>query len=266
MASGGTSGNDHPNGANEESPQLNPRTVDAAADSSGVAAAVLPERLVVRLLVVLTAAAGSLDMVCVTKLGGLYASVVTGNLVQLARGIATVDGRFALAATTAVGCYGLGVAAGSAGVGFRTVGWRRRTSLIAAAELALLGCVAAGWAATGGRPDASITLLLLALATSAMGVQSALTISSGPRGSSTTYLTGTLTHLVRNLTSKPHRSAVAFGGARLAALLCGAVACAVLLQVVPLWAPALPVVLVGAVMVIAATRPALASGSLHPEV
>jgi uncharacterized membrane protein YoaK (UPF0700 family) len=57
----------------------------------------------VRLLAVLTAAAGCVDAVCVTRLGGVFASVITGNLVQLGRAIATADGTLATAATTAVG-------------------------------------------------------------------------------------------------------------------------------------------------------------------
>jgi uncharacterized membrane protein YoaK (UPF0700 family) len=213
----------------------------------------LPERVVVRLLAVLAAAAGCLDAVCVLQLGGLFASVITGNLVHLARAIAVLDGRLAIAATTAIASYALGAVAGSAGLRHSDAGWCRRTTLMAAAELALLACVAGGWLVTGGRPDARITLLLLALAAVAMGMQSILTLSSGVAGAATTYLTGPFTHLMRTLTLTPHADAATAGGAvRLAALLGGATVGALLLQVVPSWAPALPAVLVATVVVIAA--------------
>jgi hypothetical protein len=55
------------------------------------------------------------------------------------------------------------------------------------AELVLVAGVEAGWLATDGRPDASTASLLLALAAATtMGMQSAVTISSGVRGASTT--------------------------------------------------------------------------------
>jgi uncharacterized membrane protein YoaK (UPF0700 family) len=86
-----------------------------------------------------------------------------------------------------------------------------------------------------------------------MGVQSAVTISSGVRGASTTYLTGTLTDVVRVLAGDPHRIASVAGSAvRLAALLCGAVVGALALRFAPPWAPVLPMVLAGAVVVAAA--------------
>ncbi|MFD7445059.1 DUF1275 family protein [Streptomyces sp. NPDC059909] len=212
--------------------------------------AVLPERQVVRLLAVLTAAAGSLDAVCVTGLDGVFASVITGNLVQLARALVALDGRLAVGATAAVGCYALGVAAGTAGLGRHSAGWYRRTSLIVTAELALLAAVAGGWRAAEGHPGAGTTLLLLAVAGAAMGVQSAVTSSSGVRGASTTYLTGTLTGLAGTLGGAPHGFAAA-AAARLAAFLCGATAGALLLRFAPLWAPILPMVLAGTVVVAA---------------
>lgn len=214
----------------------------------------VPERTVVRLLAVLAVAAGCLDAVCVTSFGGMFASVVTGNLVQLGRSVATLDIRLLVTAVTAVAGYGLGVAAGSVGLG-RGEGWRSRTGLVAATECVVLAGVEAGWVTAHGRPGAGLTVLLLALAGVAMGIQSAVAISSGVPGSSTTYLTGTLTNLVRTLTSRPPRFGAAAGGAaRVAALLCGAIVGALLLRLAPLYAPALPAVLVGAVTLVIATR------------
>jgi uncharacterized membrane protein YoaK (UPF0700 family) len=226
----------------------------ARAASPAATGAALPERVVVRLLVVLSAAAGCLDVLCVTRLGGVFASVITGNLVQLGRAMATVDGRLAAGGSAAVGGYALGVAAGTVALrGAGGTGWRRRTSLVVAGETILLTCVAAAWPATGVQPGRGTAPLLLGVAAMAMGAQSAVTISSGVRGASTTYLTGTLTDAVRALAGDPHRIAPVAGSAvRLAALLCGAAVGALVLQVMPRWAPALPVALVGAVVMVAA--------------
>ncbi|MDP4509681.1 YoaK family protein [Nonomuraea turcica] len=267
---------------------MSPKEIRPSGDASSGAGPVVSERVAVRLLVVLAAAAGCLDAVCVMRLGGPFASVITGNLVQLGRGVATLDGALAAGATTAVAAYALGVAAASVGLGRvglgrgglgrggagrGAVGWRRGACLIAVAELALLVCVCAGWLVTGGQPNATVAVLLLAPASAAMGVQSALTIGSGVPGASTTYLTGTLTSLVHAGTGTPLRRAAAgagtphgraAGGAgrllrraagglgRLAALLCGATVGALLLLVAPLWAPALSAVLVAVVVAIIA--------------
>jgi uncharacterized membrane protein YoaK (UPF0700 family) len=209
----------------------------------------LPDWLVVRLLAVLTAAAGCLDVVCLTRLGGVFASVITGNLVQLGRAIGTVDGGLAASAIAANGSFALGVAAGTLGLRRSGSGWRRRTNTVAAVEVVLLIGLAAGWPAAGAHPRSGTALVLLALAAAAMGMQSAITISSGVPGASTTYLTGTLTGLVRTLVGEPHRFAAA---GRLAALLCGAAVGAVMLRVAPLWVPVLPAALVAAVVVVAA--------------
>ncbi|WP_327587530.1 DUF1275 domain-containing protein [Nonomuraea sp. NBC_00507] len=277
---------------------MSPKEIRPPGDALSGTGPVVSERVAVRLLVVLAAAAGCLDAVCVMRLGGPFASVITGNLVQLGRGVATLDGALAAGAATAVAAYALGVAAASTGLGRGRLGrggagrggagrggagrggagrggagWRRRACLIAAAELALLVCVCAGWLATGGQPSATVAVLLLAPASAAMGVQSALTIGSGVPGASTTYLTGTLTSLVHAGAGTPHGRAdgeagtphgraaagagtplrrAAGGVGRLAALLCGATVGALLLLVAPLWAPALSAVLVAVVVAIIA--------------
>jgi uncharacterized membrane protein YoaK (UPF0700 family) len=221
----------------------------AAHAPPAVAGAALPEQVVVRLLVVLSAAAGCLDVLCVTRLGGAFASIVTGNLVQLGRAIVTVDGSLAAAGTAAVGGYAVGVAAGTVALRRAGTGWRPRTSLVLAGEFLLLAGVVAAWRATGAQPGHTTATLLLGLAGAAMGVQSAVTISSGVRGASTTYLTGTLTDAVRVLTGDPHRlTAVAGSLVRLAALLCGAAVGTLALRFAPLWAPAVPTALVGIVV------------------
>lgn len=138
--------------------------------------------------------------------------------------------------TPTVRSYTLRVAAGTVALRRCGAGWRWRTNLVAAVEVVLLTGVAAGWVATDAHPECGTAPLLLALAAAAMGVQSVVTISSGVPGAATTYLTGTLTSVVRTLTGDPHRFAAGGGGAaRLAALLCGAAVGALVLRVAPLW-------------------------------
>jgi uncharacterized membrane protein YoaK (UPF0700 family) len=210
----------------------------------------LPDRVVVPLLAVLTAAAGCLDVFCLTRLNGLFASVITGNLVQFGRAIASTDGWLAVGAATTVGSYGLGVAAGTAALRRRAAGWRRRTTLLLAVEVVLLIGLAAGWLATDAHPMDSASPPLLGVAAAAMGIQSAVTIASGVRGASTTYLTGTLTSAVRAVVGDPHRFAGGAAG-RLTALLFGACLGALVLRVAPAWTPVLAAALVAAVLLAA---------------
>ena len=213
----------------------------------------LSGRAVTRLLVVFAAASGCLDVVCVTRLGGFFASVITGNLVQFGRAVASVDARLLAGGATAVGGYALGVAAGTAPLRRTAPGWGRRTGAVAACEALLLVAVAAGWMGTGARPGYGGRLALLGVASVASGLQTAVTISAGVRGASTTYLTGSLTDLVRGVVLDPHRFAAGTGGlSRLAGLLCGAVLGAWLLRVAPAWALALAAALVVAVVAVAA--------------
>jgi uncharacterized membrane protein YoaK (UPF0700 family) len=82
-------------------------------------------------------------------------------------------------------------------------------------------------------------------------MQSVVTISSGVRGASTTYLTGSLTDVVRGAVLDPHRFAAGAGGlSRLLGLLGGAVLGALTLRVAPNVAPALAAALVAVVVLV----------------
>lgn len=218
----------------------------------------LSRRAVARLLVVLSASSGCLDVFCVTQLGGFFASVITGNLVQLGHSLVAVDSRLLSGGAVAVSGYAVGVAGGTLPLRHAGLGWRSRTELVTAAQVLMLTGVAGGWWATGGRPGFAATLVLLFIAATASGVQSVVTISSGIPHAATTYLTGSLTSIVRGVVFDPHRFAAgAAGAARLVGLLGGAVLGAVVLRVAPLWAPALAAMLVAGVLItaIAVSRP-----------
>ena len=74
----------------------------------------LSRQVVIRLLVVLAAAAGCVDVMAVSRLGGPFASVVTGNLIQFGRSLAIPNRQLAASTLTAVASYAVGVAIGTA--------------------------------------------------------------------------------------------------------------------------------------------------------
>ncbi len=167
----------------------------------------------------LAACAGVVDLVAFAGLGGAFASIVTGNLVVVGLGIGTADDHVFAAPAVAVAGYSAGVAWAQA-----TPRWPWPTHLIV--ELALLGALAAGWAATDSRPGRTTSLLLLATAGVAMGTQS---VVAHRMHEATTYLTGTLTGALHDLVAgQVGRRAAALG--QLAGLTAGAAVAAVLFQ------------------------------------
>src|SRR5260370_31636208 len=112
----------------------------------------LSRQVVVRLLVVLAAAAGGVDVMAVSRLGGPFASVVTGNLIQLGRSLAIPNRQLAASPLTAVASYALRVAIGTAMLRGSLPGWRFRTCVVASLELLLLVGVLLGWLITAGAP------------------------------------------------------------------------------------------------------------------
>ncbi|MEU7919625.1 YoaK family protein [Micromonospora zamorensis] len=214
------------------------------------------------LLVTLAAASGSIDVICLTRLNGYFASVVTGNLVHFGHALATADTRSLMGAVVAVGGYAVGVAAATLPLRRTPPGWNGRTAVVTSAEAVLLLGFTVGWFACSARPGYGFGLVLLGMAAVSSGIQSVITVGAGVKGASTTYLTGSLTELVRRRIVDPHRFADVGGVGRLAGLVLGAVLGTVLLRTAPTWAPALAAVLVIAVIAVAVglTRRASAAG------
>lgn len=170
--------------------------------------------------VALTFASGAMDVASFTRLGTVFTSVMTGNIVLW--GLAAARGSLTLASHTAVAFAGYvaGVAAGSRiavgggksrdGEGKdgdaraeqgRAGGWPAHVTWALLAELALLGGFAVGWEVTGAQPGGWAQFCLLAVAAAGMGVQASAVRNMGLADVSTTYLTGTLTGLVSSLVS-----------------------------------------------------------------
>jgi uncharacterized membrane protein YoaK (UPF0700 family) len=209
--------------------------------------------------VALTFASGAMDVASFTRLGTVFTSVMTGNIVLW--GLAAARGSLTLASHTAVaiGGYIVGVAGGSriavgarggdagrgdgdtlAGDG-RAGAWPAHVTWALLAELALIGGFAAGWEITGARPGGWVQFCLLAVAAAGMGVQSSAVKNMGLTEVSTTYLTGTLTGLVSSLVSPGPRAEDRWR--RLGVLLglaAGASLCGLLVATAPDGVPALP--------------------------
>lgn len=208
-------------------------------------------------LVVLAAAlafgSGATDVAAFTRLGGVFASVMTGNLVLLGLSVQRASGALLAHTAVAIGGYVAGVAA-SARVCARAPGdkalWPRAVNIALAVEFAVWAAFTLGWELARGHPPGSSQLGLLAGAAIAMGLQSEAIRNVGTT-LSTTYLTGTLTGAVADLVTRRRRSALSL--AVLAAAAGGAGAGAALIAVAPAALPVLPLITVAGVLAVATT-------------
>ncbi len=212
------------------------------------------QQILTLIAIALTFASGAMDVASFTRLGEVFTSVMTGNIVLA--GLAVAQRSLSLASHTAVSIAGYiaGVAGGTWVVhGFRAAGDKRgdddgRASVLPAhvvwalfAELILLAGLTVGWEITGARPAGWAQFCLLAAAAAAMGVQASAVNEMGLTNVSTTFLTGTLTGLVSSLVSPgqetphgPRRFGVLIG------LAAGAGLCGLLVATAPDSVPALP--------------------------
>lgn len=203
-------------------------------------------------LVALTFAAGSVDAVALLRLD-VFTAVMTGNIVLL--GLAVGQGAFrnALRSLVALLAYAIGVIAGARIVGAVAVetDWSPKLTRALAVECAFQAAFLAGWLLTEANPGGAAAAVLIGFSGVAMGIQAATVRALAP-GTSTTYITGTVTGLLSELSalgsvSGDSRRRVAI----VAALALGAVAGAFALSTVPALAPAIPLVAVGTAVVMA---------------
>jgi uncharacterized membrane protein YoaK (UPF0700 family) len=210
------------------------------------------------LVVVLIVASGALDAVGFLRLGGVFTSVMTANMVLLGVAAGTRDAALAAHAGAAFGGYILGSFAGSRLAGHAEDSqpvWPDRVNLTLTVELAVLAVSAGWWEATGGHPPGPQTYGLLALNAVALGMQSAAVLRFGVPGLSTTYLTGTLTQFVAALSRGRFLTQ---GLASLLAVVSGGAIGAVLAVEAPRFMPIVPL---GAIaLVLVASRLAFRAG------
>jgi uncharacterized membrane protein YoaK (UPF0700 family) len=204
------------------------------------------------LLILLAVATGATDAVAFERLGHVFASVITGNLVLLGVSAPSAHGRSALLAGCALASYALGVIL-AAPRRHEDDGdiWPRRTTVALALEFALLAAFAVGWELVGGRPGETAQVLLLAACAAGMGVQSTAVRRLGQV--STTYLTSTFIGLFEAVASLRWPEVNTRSSAILAAALAGAAAATLLILHARPWLPALQLVPL-AVVIVASLR------------
>ena len=174
------------------------------------------QQILTLIAIALTFGSGAADVASFTRLGGVFTSVMTGNIVLW--GLAAARGSLSLASHTAVSIAGYiaGVAGGTwvaHGVKDRPASGSALASAsgedvlpvhviwVLLAELTLLAGFTVGWEVSGAAPAGWAQFALLATLAAAMGMQSSAVKDMGLTEVSTTYLTGTLTGLVSSLVS-----------------------------------------------------------------
>jgi uncharacterized membrane protein YoaK (UPF0700 family) len=199
-----------------------------------------------------------MDAAAFTRLGDVFAGVMRGNLTLLGLAIANKSATLAGHITVALGGYAEGVALGTLlgrGAGRGTGGHQRRVTIVFLAELVVLAAFTLGWVLTDSRPTSAVQLILLAHAALAMGVQDVAVRFMGAK-TSTTYLTGTLTTVIANLTVGAH-SGEGRSVAALAAHAAGAAVAGALLLAVPAALAAVPDAAIVLVVTVLVTRGAV---------
>lgn len=200
----------------------------------------------------LTLGTGAVDAISFLRLGGVFSSVITGNLVLLGLAAGSANGELAAHIVVAGAAFVAGVLCGARLTGPAVPHhpiWPARVNVSLAAELAVLTVFLGWWVAAGARPDGGGQLGLLALAALAMGVQSAAVRAIGITGLSTTYMTGSLTSALATVVNAGrlqwHSLVLIFS------VVAGAAISGLLLAIAPEAAPALPAALVAIVLAVA---------------
>lgn len=223
----------------------------AAADS-----AARERSLRVRHVLVLALAvnSGATDAIGFVGLGGVFTSVMTGNMVLLGVAAGRLDGTLAIHSAVAIASFVLGCALGSriAGVPRRDDAvWPTAVTYALVVEFVAFAAFAVGWELVDDRTDTAVQLVFLGLNAVALGIQSSAILRFGVSGLSTTYLTGTLTTVVVSLVSRRRLIGVGTGVQLLLALIGGAAVGGALTANAPRTAPLLQLVTVGATLLVA---------------
>jgi uncharacterized membrane protein YoaK (UPF0700 family) len=209
------------------------------------------------LMIALTLVTGATDAVAFTRLGNVFTSVMTGNMVLL--GVAVGRGELTALEHTglAVASFILGTVAGAHIAGRPRADdpvWPRPLSRALGVELGIFAAVAAGWWASGSHPAGVTQSALLAASALALGIQSGAVLRLNVSGLSTTYLTGTLTTLVQTLTTTRRLKGAGRSLCLLIALIAGAAIGALLAIRVPAAAPVVPMLILAAVIAVAEVK------------
>jgi uncharacterized membrane protein YoaK (UPF0700 family) len=199
---------------------------------------------------------GAMDAFAFLRLGHVFASVMTGNLVLLGVSAGQLSPPLAIHAGIAIGAYAVGTVLGTRfGPAGEPIGWRS-TAAALGPELALLAALAIVWAADPNPAGSGLADGLLGMAAVAMGVQSSVVRRSPVASTPTPYLTSTLTAVVASLSLGGGPGARRRRFDALVAVVAGAAAEAGLLAPLPRVGAALPAIGVATALVLAGRRSA----------
>jgi uncharacterized membrane protein YoaK (UPF0700 family) len=209
------------------------------------------------LLFWLTFGAGAVDAISFFGLGRVFTGNMTGNLVLLGLAAGRAKGEDVLRSAVSLAAFCAGVLITAAVVkllsrraaGPRSQIWPVGVSIMLALEVLVQAGFLAGWLAVGGHPALAFEAVLVGLSALAMGMQSDAVAALGVAGVTTTYVTGTMTGLLRGLVvggddvrNRLRRAAVLVG------LLVGAVVGGVLLVEARRFTPILPLAVTACVL------------------
>jgi uncharacterized membrane protein YoaK (UPF0700 family) len=203
-----------------------------------------------RLLLLLAFTSGAIDAVGLVALGGVFTSVMTGNMIFLGAGLATGNHGSALRAFMAICAFMAGALLGARIAGSpRTADpwWPRHVSVALGVELLVLLGFSVAWWVSDSEPGTRVQLALLIADAIALGIQSSAVVRFGIRGLSTTYMTGTLTSVMSALAAGRHPSNWVSSAQILVSVVCGGGVAAVVHSHAP---AAVPIVQAGPVLLV----------------
>ncbi len=200
-----------------------------------------------RLLVILAVTTGATDAAAFERLGHVFASVITGNLIVLGVSSVSRDGRLALLAGCVLTAYALGVFLAAPRREVAPGAWPSAATVALLGDLVLLVAFAVLWEIAAGHPGRGMQIPLLATAAGAMGVQS--TAIRRLDNLTTTYLTSTLTGLIEAIAVRRWDAGDTRSLGIIIAALLGAAAATGVLLYADLWLPVLQLLPLAAVLV-----------------
>lgn len=208
------------------------------------------------LLLLLALNSGAVDAIGLAILGGVFTSVMTGNMIFFGTSLAGGDGNTALRSVMAIVLFMAGSYVGARVTGRPVAGgpvWPPEVSRALLGEFCLGAVFAGCWWGAGAHPGEAMQWVMLGVDAVALGLQSSAILRFGVSGLSTTYMTGTLTTLVAALAHGQHPRHVASSMRLLTALVAGAVIALLVVRHAHPLVPLLTLVPVGLTLLLART-------------
>ncbi|MHB1593354.1 MAG: YoaK family protein [Streptosporangiaceae bacterium] len=208
------------------------------------------------LVVVLTLTTGAVDAATYLRLGHVFSSVITGNLVLLGTAAGHDYAPIAVSGGLALGGYATGILVGGRIAGIPQpdqLVWPAEVTRALRAELLILLVFTGIWYGSGYARAGTARMALLVIAAASMGTQSAAVRRLGQMSS--TYLTSTLSGLLTALALHRWPADWWRSTGTLLAIVPGAVAGAITVTRAPAWLPA--AVLAPLAVVLAVSRGAM---------